>query len=75
MHAPAAVRRQQDGFVPCWHEVVAEHGRDVVVVAVGLAQIGVEGPLTELHSMTGIVRCQYYDQYRKAKQAIVSALA
>ena len=75
MHAQAAVRRQKELCVPRWHEVVAEHGRNVVVIAVGLAQIGVEGPLTELHSISEIVRCQYYDQCRTAKQAIVSALA
>ena len=59
MHAQSAVRRQEELCVPRWHEVVAEHGRNVVVIAVGLAQIGVEGPLTELHSILEPVRCQY----------------
>ena len=75
MHAQTAFRGQQGFGVPCWHEIVAEHGRNVVIVAVGLAQIGVEGPLAELHSISETVRCQYYDQYQRAKQAIESALA
>ena len=33
---------------PCWHEVIPEHWRNVVIVVVGLAEVAIEGPLTEL---------------------------
>ena len=75
-HACPGSCQEGTGFcVPCWHEVVAKHGRNVVIVAVGLAQVGVERPLTELHNVSETVRCQCYDLYRRAKQAIEGALA
>ena len=41
---------------PCWHQMVAEQGRNVIIVVVGLPEVSIEGPLTKLpkpHTASG----------------------